>query len=345
MKSITELSRAEKRKVRIWIQRERDAAMRIRLTIILHLSKGRSARQTAAAVEVAPSTVYRVAERFTHQGWPGLADRREDNGPSGVDEFYLLQLRHAVSRTPADYGFARPTWTQELLCMALADRTGVRVSQATMSRLLKRVGARRGRPRPILGCPWSKARQKRQLRRIDGLITRLPKNEVALYADEVDIHLNPKIGYDWQLRGQQKHVLTPGQNAKRYVAGALDARTGQVRWVTATHKRSGLFIDLLRHLARTYRYAHRIHVIVDNYSIHSSRQTALALAGLSRIRLHFLPPYSPEFNPIERVWLDLHAEVTRNHRCLTIHELILEVEHYLAYRNRLLIPRRTKAVA
>ena len=329
----TDLTRSEKRKLRIWIQRETDAGMRTRLTIVLHSSKGRSARQTAAAVEVAPSTVYRVAERFGHWGWEGLADRREDNGSSGADELFLLELRNAVASTPVDYGFARPTWTQELLCEALAERTGTRVSQATMSRLLRRIGARRGRPRPVLRCPWPRTRQKRRLRRIDRLIAQLPKGEVALYADEVDVHLNPKIGYDWQLRGQQKQVLTPGQNAKWYVAGALDVRTGKLRWVTAGHKRSGLFIDLLRHLTRMYPTAKRIHVIVDNYSIHSSRQTTLALSAMPRVVLHFLPPYSPQFNPIERVWLDLHAEVTRNHRCPTIDKLLMEVEDYLQYRN------------
>jgi len=345
MKIIADLTRAQKRKLRIWIQREADAGMRTRLTIVLHLSKGRSAREVATAVEVAPSTVYRVAERFDRWGWEGLADRREDNGPVGVDEWFLLQLRQAVAATPADYGFARPTWTQELLCEALAQCTGVRVSQATMSRWLKRLGARRGRPRPLLRCPWPKARQKRRLRRIDRLLAALPKDEVALYADEVDIHLNPKIGPDWMLSGQQKVVVTPGQNVKRYVAGALDVRTRKVRWVTATHKRSGLFIDLLRHLTRTYRYAKRIHVIVDNYSIHSSRQTTLALADLPRVTLHFLPPYSPQFNPIERVWLDLHAEVTRNHRCTTIDELLVQVEDYLCHRNHTASPKVNKAVA
>ncbi len=41
----------------------------------------------------------------------------------------------------------------------------------------------------------------------------------VFYEDEVDIHLNPKIGADWQLRGQQKRVVTPGQNEKYYLAG------------------------------------------------------------------------------------------------------------------------------
>jgi len=44
----------------------------------------------------------------------------------------------------------------------------------------------------------------------------------------VNIHLNPKTGPDWMLPGQQKTVLTPGQNQKRYLAGALDAHTGKL---------------------------------------------------------------------------------------------------------------------
>lgn len=196
-----------------------------------------------------------------------------------------------------------------------------------------------------MGCPWPKARKSRHARRIRRLITQLPADEVAFYADEVDIHLNPKLGADWMLPGQQKVVLTPGQNVKRYLAGALEVCRGRVQWVTAAHKRSGLFIDLLRQLDRAYPTARRIHVIVDNYSIHASRQTQLALASLPRLRLHFLPPYCPDLNPIERVWLDLHAEVTRNHRCATIDELMREVHDYLTYRNRTRSRTQPKAVA
>ena len=52
------------------------------------------------------------------------------------------------------------------------------------------------------------------------LVASLPRNEVAVYEDEVDVHLNPKIGLDWMGLGQQKEVMTPGQNEKRYLAGA-----------------------------------------------------------------------------------------------------------------------------
>jgi transposase len=57
----------------------------------------------------------------------------------------------------------------------------------------------------------------------------------------------------------------------------------------------------------------------------------LALHG-ARIRLEFLPPYCPQENRIERLWLDLHANVTRNHRCRTVGELMAAVHGYLAQR-------------
>ncbi len=58
----------------------------------------------------------------------------------------------------------------------------------------------------------------------------------VFYEDEVDIHLNPKIGADWQLRGQQKRVVTPGQNEKYYLAGALHSGTGKVSYVGGNSK-------------------------------------------------------------------------------------------------------------
>ncbi len=53
----------------------------------------------------------------------------------------------------------------------------------------------------------------------------------VFYEDEVDIHLNPKIGADWQVRGQQKRVVTPGQNEKYYLAGVLHNGTDKVSYV------------------------------------------------------------------------------------------------------------------
>lgn len=89
---------------------------------------------------------------------------------------------------------------------------------------------------------------------LDGCSTEHP----VFYEDEVDIHLNPKIGADWQLRGQQKRVVTPGQNEKYYLAGALHSGTGKVSYVGGNSKSSALFISLLKRLKATYRRAKTI---------------------------------------------------------------------------------------
>ena len=128
---------------------------------------------------------------------------------------------------------------------------------------------------------------------------------------------------------------TPGKNVKRYVAGAMDVRTQEVTWVEWDRKTSDLFIALLWTLPQAYPEAKVIHVILDNYRIHSSQRTEQALAGLDgRVVLHFLPPYCPEANKIERYWEDLHAAVTRNHRCRTMDELMERVRAFLRKRQR-----------
>src|SRR4029077_19957398 len=126
---------------------------------------------------------------------------------------------------------------------------------------------RRGRPKPIVGCPWPKWAKNRRLRQLQDLIATLPRRERVFYEHEVDIHLNPKIGLDWMVSGQQKEVLTPGKNEKRYLAGALDVRTGVVIWVEGVRKTSYLFLDLLDRLRREYPQARCLHLICDNYRI------------------------------------------------------------------------------
>jgi hypothetical protein len=312
------------------------AVCRLRCKIILGLVQGKTPTQMAVGGLCSASQVYRVAHLFLDEGLPGMADKREDNGPHKVTSRYVAQLLAAVAASPQQYGYARPTWTQELLSVVLAQRTGVPVSVATMSRLLQRLKARRGRPKPTVGCPWDTPRRDRRLRRLRRLVRDVGADEPVVYLDEVDIDLNPKIGLDWMLRGQQKPVRTPGQNEKRYLAGALDARNGRLTWVEGPRKTSLLFLQLLdRLVTRSYPSARRIHVILDNYGIHDSLQVQLALATEKgqRLKFHFLPPYCPDHNRIERVWQDLHANVTRNHRCRTMEELMAQVKVYLKTRN------------
>jgi transposase len=324
----------------------RQALVRLRYLIIINVWSGRSARAIEQVLHVHNTTVYRVVKRFREHGEASLWDGRQDNGAEKLSEHFLQILDRVVRSNPQEHGWRRPTWTREILVATLVRQTGVRIHVATMSRALALIRARRANPRPRVKCPWFPAVKTRRINALRRLIAALPPGEVAVYEDEVDVHLNPKIGLDWMGLGQQKEAVTPGQNEKRYVAGALDVRTGQIHWVEAHKKNSWLFWDLLHTLTRVYAEAKVIHVILDNYGIHSSTIIAVALANFAaRIRLHFLPPYSPDANAIERVWQDLHANVTRNHRCATMRELMREVRYYLRKRNRRSLRTAAKATA
>ena len=138
------------------------------------------------------------------------------------------------------------------------------------------------------------------------------------------------MSVDRHLRGQQRRVLTPGQNRKFYLAGALNVGTGELLTTGGERKSVSLFCELLTAIANRYPRARRIHLILDNYVIHSATITQQHLAALNgRIVLHFLPPYCPDANRIERVWQDLHANVTRNHRCKSLPQLLHNAKRYL----------------
>ena len=313
----------------------RQALVRIRYLIILNVWSGRSAREIERVLKVHNTTVYRVAKRFQERGEASLWDGREDNGPEKLSEDFLALLDRVVRGKASEYGWRRPTWTREMLVITMQRKTGVRIHVATMSRALALIRARRANPRPRVKCPWHPAAKTRRINVLKRLLATLPRSEAAVYEDEVDIHLNPKIGLDWMGLGQQKEALTPGQNQKRYLAGAMDVRTGVIHWVEAAKKNSWLFWDLLYKLTRVYDKAKVVHVVLDNFSIHSSNIIVVALLNFAkRIRLHFLPPYCPDHNAIERVWQDLHANVTRNHCCATMAKLMHEVRYYLRKRNR-----------
>jgi len=328
------------RKMQRWLvsesMRSSDAGLRIRCKIIRNLVRGESPTRIANILAVSRSHVYETAHDFLARGVEGLFDRRADNGEPKVHEAYIATVLEAVAGSPQQHGYQRPTWTQELLILVAQQRTGVKISVSTMSRLLAELKIRRGRPKPTVACPWSKQAKTRRLNQIRRLEENLPTDEVLLYLDEVDIHLNPKIGDDYMLRGQQKTVLTPGKNEKRYLAGALNARTGRLAWVEGERKTSALFIALVDHLVgKAYARAKTIHLVLDNFRIHSSRAVEAARQRWGeRVQFHFLPPYCPDHNRIERLWKDLHDNVTRNHTCQEMLDLMQNVNDYLEPRRR-----------
>ena len=330
---VIKLRRNVKRRLRRNMQHTKDAALRLRLNIVLLHAEGRGTGDIAETLGCSTSTVIRVGKRFLAEDEAGLRDRRCENGEPKVDDDLLAALVELVGTTPQDYGWERTTWSSELLALALDDLTRTSVSATTVRRMLGSVGARWGMARPVPPPSWSKRKKNRVIRRLLALVANLPRDEVVFYMDEVDIHLNPKIGRDWMLPGQQKEVVTPGTNVKRCLAGGLNPKTGDIVWTVGLRRNSDLFLAFLRRVRETHPQAKTIHLILDNCKSHSSLKVKRALETEfdGAIVLHFLPPYSPQHNPIEGLWLQVHANVTRNHRHKTIEALVAHVERFLKH--------------
>jgi putative transposase len=304
--------------------------MRTRLYIVAQVTAGGTSVTVAQTLGCARSTVVRVMQRYRELGLSGLEDRRQGNGQRKILPSVRLWLWTLVDQSPHDYGYARSTWTRELLGRVVAEHLKVELSVTTIGRVLRAMDVVRRRVRPALASRCSRRVFRAFRRKLEELLRRSSPDDAVLYVDEIDIHLNPKLGFDWMRRGHQKVVATPGKNEKRHLAGALHATTGHVVWVTSERKNSRLFIELLKKASRSYRRARRIHLILDNYSAHTSWETQRFLDRLGpRFELHFLPAYGQVLNVVERLWKQVHDNITRNHRYTTIRALLQAVEAFL----------------
>jgi DDE superfamily endonuclease len=156
----------------------------------------------------------------------------------------------------------------------------------------------------------------------------LSKREVLVFADELDMHLLPKVAPQGMPKGTRHEVVPPGQNDKHYLAAALNPLTGQLHTCLGARKNNGLFRQRLSVLDQTYRapWTKRISVVVDNSCLHNAKAVGKWLETQPRFELWWLPTYCPQANPIERALGDVHAKCTRNHQRKRWRDLIRDVE-------------------
>ena len=326
--SVMKMGRGVRRRLRRVVQRSSNTGyVRRALSLLKLYASGNNVTVAAAAVCAACSSVQMWRSLYESYGEAGLLPQRRGREAWKTSDQTLEALAGLLGKRPQDYGYMRSRWSSELLAVVLGKQTGIAVHATTIRRWLKRLRFGWRRARPTLH-----KRDPRKLARMGAIAAALRLNEpgtAVFYEDEVDVHLNPKIGYGWMRRGCQEAVPTPGQNQKAYLAGALHAGSGRVVWVEGARKNSALFIALLRQIKRTYRTSRRIVLILDNYKIHKSQQTQRWLAANRKFQLLFQPAYHPWVNRIERLWKALHDTVTRNHRNRTLPELMQRVRRFL----------------
>ena len=314
-------------------RRSADPQVRLRAHILLLLDEGHPWALIAAVLFTSASTINRWRARFLAGGLGAVVGPRRPRASAWSAWWVALVIRWVTLRSPTDFGFVRSRWTCATVALLLREDHGVRASRETVRRCLRRAELVWRRPRPVLRP--KDPRRARKLLKIRATLRHLPADQTAVFQDEVDVNTNPKVGAMWMPRGRQAEVETPGTNVKRYLAGSLHWRTGELILSGPGKRRNAeLFLAHLDELRRRFRRYRVIHVICDNARFHDPARCRKVREYLERwghrIRLHYLPTYAPECNPIERVWWHLHDEVTRNHRCRDIEQLLELVFAWLA---------------
>jgi putative transposase len=303
------------------------------LHVLLLCAAGRTPTEIAACLFCSRSSVYRTVRAY-RAGTLGLTVDENSQLLPPVRTTVLTpslqrSLRAWLKAVPQAYGWCRTRWSCATLAATLQSTRGITVSAETMRRWLHEIG-----------WVWKRAKlvakdddphRVERLARIRRVYEQLRTSEALVFADELDIHLLPKVGCAWMPKGTQLPVMTPGQNQKHYLAGALDLATGTLLHCGGPRKTNALFRDLLGVLEQRYpaeRYT-RLYVVVDNYKIHKAKAVEQWLAIHPRVTLLFLPTYCPRANPIERAFGDVHECCTRNHRRKRLLDLVADVEQHV----------------
>jgi transposase len=303
------------------------------LHVLLLCAAGRNPTEIAAVLFCSRSSVYRIVRAY-RDGMLGFTVHADGTLAAPVRTTVLMpwlrrSLGAVLNAAPRAYGWCRTRWSCATLAATLKAKHGLEVSAETVRRWLHE-----------MGWVWKRAKlvakdddphRVERLARIRFHAENLQAHEVMVFADELDMHLLPKVGAAWMPQGTQEEVMTPGKNEKYYLAGALHLATGKLLHCLGPRKNNGLFRDLLTLLDQTYPapWVTRIYVVVDNYCIHKAKAVEPWLASHPRFQLLWLPTYCPRANPIERVFGDVHDKCTRNHKRKRLRDLVKDVTRHV----------------
>lgn len=138
-----------------------------------------------------------------------------------------------------------------------------------------------------------------------------PENEEIFFIDGVHPTMATKSTRGWIAKGVDKIIPTTASRTRMNIMGAIELSTMSVFYNEHETINAQSVITLLAQLKQAYPTAAKLHIILDQAGYHRSEELA-NYAIENNIQLHFLPSYSPNLNPIERLWKVMNEEVRNN---------------------------------
>lgn len=280
----------------------------LRKRAVTSVQEGQSPERVAQALGIGRATMYGWLSRYRNGGWGSLDASKRGGRPPKLDGKAMQWIYTTVTRkNPLQMKFTFALWTAKMVGVVIFQRFGIKLSKASICRLLAQLGLTPQRPL------WRAYQQKpeevqkwlaEEYPRIRALARR--HKAQIFFGDEAGVRSDHHAGTTWAARGKTPVVSTTGARFSLNIISAVSAQ-GEFRFMTVKGRIGApQFIEFIKRLLQGVD--HMIFLIVDGHPAHKAKSVARFIETeemKKRFRLFFLPPYSPELNPDERVWNDL----------------------------------------
>ena len=279
-----------------------DQLTELRRRGVLAVQNGESPEHVARVLGVHRTTVYSWLACYRAGGWDRFdARKRGGRRPKLTPRMMAWIYKTVVPGDPRQYRFRFALWTSKLVGELISQRYGIRLSKASVCRLLNQLGLSAQRPL------W-RAYQQDPARVEKWLQKEFPqikaearaKRAVIWFADEAGVRSDAHAGTTWGRRGKTPIVSTTGARFGLNIISAV-SRRGDFRFMGVEGRvNAGVFIAFSKRLL--HGAERPIFLIVDGHPSHKAKKVnEFVKSTQGKLRLFFLPPYSPELNPDELV--------------------------------------------
>ena len=279
----------------------RDVHERDRIKAVLLRSEGWSISAIAQALRVHDTTITRHVKEY-------INEKKLNFIKGGTDSFLTAEQTEEVIKHLTNNLYHH---THEIVAY-IEERFGVLYSISGLNKFLHRNGFSYKKPK---GRPY-KADVEKQAEFIAMYkalkASKAPEDKI-IFIDSVHPTQATKLAYGWIRTGGTHEVSTGASRTRINLVGAIELENIQEAVFSDYETiNAESIIDFLNHLRNTHCVEIKIHLILDQAGYHRAervQQTARAL----NIELHYLPAYSPNLNPIERLWKVMNEHVRNNH--------------------------------
>jgi transposase len=220
--------------------------------------------------------------------------------------------RTVAGSTPLQHRFEFALWTIKLVQWLLYDRHGIKLSRSSVHRLMRQLGLSCQRPLQR-AYEQDRERVERWKSQDFPLIRTMAKEAGAeiWFGDESGVRSDYHSGTTWGVKGQTPVVEKTGQRFKFNLLSVINNK-GEMRFMlTESMVDNALFVEFLKRMLTGQKQP--VFLILDGHPVHRSRAVKeFAVSTEGRLRIFYLPAYSPQLNPDEQVWNDVkHRRVGR----------------------------------